>query len=285
MSNIHPHWQTTDDEQPVPVRIIEPQNAQVAAVPAARRTPAAFIGVALFLLIGFVVFQGMNGIAGQVSGMEKIDIRLTPNGLQPAVVTVEPGQEIVWKNESTIPHILSSQTLKDEQGEEFETTAIFPQSEFLFVVPMGTSMGTYDYISETSASVIGQIIVDASNTGMQAAVHSSVTSSVSAHIPPAVHSSNSSAQPIPAAPAQASSFAFVPNQMEDLLAGSIPQNPNTIANGNALPVRQQSGRATSASTPSHKPISHAQTGMGLWMTFIAGMGAFVVIIKKASHRV
>lgn len=281
MSNIHPHWQTTEDEQPVPVRIAEPKisNKEVLA---AHRTPAAFIGIALFLAIGFFLFQGINGITGQVSNTSSIDIRLTPNGVEPPVVTVKPGQEIVWKNESTIPHILSSQNLKDANGKEFETTAIFPQSDFSFFVPMNTPNGTYDYISETSAAVIGQIIVNSTGTASASTAASSVAS-VPAYVPPpVVSSSSSSMQAIPAAPVQTSSSAFVPDQTEDFLAGSIPQNPNTIANSNSVPVRQQPGHTTSTPVTTHKPVSQPQTGMGLWMTLIAGFGAFVIVAKRAS---
>src|SRR5690242_15194735 len=130
MDHLHPHWQTTEDEQPVAIKVKQPaQTVQtIAHVPPAKRSAAAFFGIAVIIAIGFFSFGGMDlFLPAQVSN--DVIIIISNTGVSPAQVNVQAGQRITWTNTSTIPQILASKTLKDGSGKLLVTPAVFPNSE------------------------------------------------------------------------------------------------------------------------------------------------------------
>jgi hypothetical protein len=70
MSQIHPHWQSTDDA-PVPVRIAAPKTAPtsipVGATTVSRR-PAAIVGILLTLSVGAVAYGTLDDGSAPLSG-------------------------------------------------------------------------------------------------------------------------------------------------------------------------------------------------------------------------
>lgn len=274
MDNLHPHWQTTDEdaeEQPVRISVLQKH------VPRARRSPAAFIGIVAFVAIGFVVFNGTGSLWGQAT--PTIDIRITTGVVDPLSFSARPGQKITWKNESGIPHILTSETLRDERSLPFETTAIFPNETYSFTLPLNAPVGTYEYQSQTSPNITGEIIVEDILTA--ASSSSAPVVQQTSSVPTAVASSSMSAAVVTSmAPPQSSSAMPISDQPETV--GGIPQNPYTVGNSNGtLPPRQQGGGSNTAQVTQHRPISQPSTGMGEWMLACIGAVSLWIVMKRA----
>jgi hypothetical protein len=280
MTTLHPHWQTTDeDERPVHITDVKNPRVQTRTAVRARRAPAAFAGIAAVAMIGIVLFQGINGLMGQLNSDDATEIRLTQNGTEPRTVTVIPGKKIMWTNQSTIPQILASNTLPTSDNKPFMSTVIQPGSSFTYTLPATAGAATHEYISQTSAIISGQIIVDAPTA--------QATSSPAF---PQIPAATNSAAAISSAPAQSSAaLPIVPAQIfgdnDVAITGAIPQNPHTVGNANALPPvrqpQQQQTRSSSAAVMQHKPVSHPQSGMGLWAIAIAGVAAVWVVSRSA----
>lgn len=274
MTNLHPHWQTTDeDELTVPVRIASASNEEQLSpkisVPAASRMPGAVIGVLLFLGIGFAMFQGVYSFMGQVTS-DRIEIVITETGVEPPVATARPGQTIVWKNESTIPHILASETLPTDDGKPFETAAIFQDMEEEYVVPLGAQNETHDYFSRTSAAITGQIIIDSAAAQEPSSEASSQTSSEEPIALPIQSSSVASSSAVP---------EYTPSS--EAYTGGVPRNPYTVG------TTPQYGTTSSQATTQvrqHRPTSQPQTGMAEWTILIMGLIALAVVRHMALQK-
>lgn len=280
MNTLHPHWQTTDEDESL-VRVTD-KNASAPApaggIPRAKRGPAAFIGIVLFLGIGIVLFQGVNALPGQVSDSDDRVILITENGTDPAEITVQPGEKIRWDNGSTIPHIFESDTLPTADDKPFVTTAIFPSGSYEYIVPAGSPDGTHEYASRTAVSVTGSIIIQTAPVAPEMPVQEEVQETPAAVIEESV-------------PPPASTFPShtQPDPVETVTPGSIPRNPYTVAGGNApLPPRQQPGGTPAAQTQGnvtqHVPLSNTTTGMGVWVT-LALVGLSLVYVTHRAIRV
>lgn len=277
MSTLHPHWQTTDDDER-PVRVTDaraaqsPPAASTPAVPRAKRGPAALIGMAVFFGIGFVLFNGITGLLGQVSSPEPVVIRLTDEGADPPVVTVRPGDLIRWDNGSTIPHILESYLLpplEDATDDLFVTTAIFPNSSFEYAVPATIPAGTYDYASRTALEVKGQIIVDTT----LAAAASSSSVAMEEQSPPPPPEEEIVETPAPVETAEPEIPAYV---------GGIPRNPNTVGSVNTVTLPPtQSTSAPANGVMQHRPVSATATGMEAWVTLALATVSIAYVTRKA----
>ncbi len=271
MSDLHPHWDTTDSsEQPVPVRIkAKPRVAPPSTKkpPQVNRFPAAIFGIIAIAAAGFVVFDGMDLLQGQTV-IDATDVHISATGLDPAEVMIQPGESIRWMNDDAIPHILASDMLKDEDGETFETTAIFPGSDHVFTVPAGTLPGTYDYESRTSPSINGMIKVALPQT------FPAVTQSRSSVAAMPMSQAASSIAALPVVPSSASQAAVAS-------AGGIPTNPYALSNTN---YSAASTNPVAATVTTHRPANQPSTGMGLWMAGLAGVIALFFVLRKSSVR-
>lgn len=153
---LHPHWHTTDnDEIAVPVRT--QTNNEIPERRYAVRHPAAIVGILLVLGLGTFFVQGIRELRGQV-GSTPVIVRITGQGLDPKAVSVLPGQTIVWRNESDIPHILTSDALPVEGGTLY-TPHILPASEFSTRIVPDTTPGSFTYVSLTAEDIVGTITV------------------------------------------------------------------------------------------------------------------------------
>lgn len=275
MTQMNPHWQTTDDEVPVNIRVKEHAAVQthaIASTPAAKRSPAAFFGIAVILVAGFFAFGGMDLILpAQLAASPTVTI--SDSGVTPAEITVQAGQKITWTNTSSIPQILVSKTLKDGKGKLFETPPVFPNTQVSFDIPATTPAGTYDFESNTSADVSGTIIVTSSTPAAPAAV-SSVSSTPAAPVQMSASS---------VTPAQVQQTASSPDvQAADLTArntvAGVPVNPFTVGNtftGNVT-------KGTTQAVTTHRPIAQPESGAGLWVAALAGCIALGIVVKSAS---
>ncbi len=281
MNNLHSNWENTDEgEQPVPVRVKQASPHAVPQLVQKRQTvnrfPAAVLGIIAIAGIGFFVFDGMNVLLGQTTTNAQ-DVRISENGLEPDTVKVTAGESIRWINDSSIPHILASDELKNGDGELFETIAIFPGSDYVFNVPAEVPAGTYAYVSRTSPSVNGSIEVTSAQilpAGMQ-------TSSIAAPMMPSSYASS-----ITTTPPTSSSIG---TQATVTSVGGIPSNPYAIANTaytqtNGSTPTSTSGLPAAATVTAHRPVTQPSSGMGLWMAGLAGAAALFIVLKKSAVK-
>ncbi len=185
MTDLHPHWHSTGDDDiaartsavPAPAPSAAAGNPYRVSVRPASRLPGAMVGIVAFSLIGFTLAGGWQAMNAQVSGtggtavpvssstapsavLPVIEIRITgTTGFQPASVTVKPGQTITWINDQSIPHILTSQTLRDGSGAYLNTPAIFPGSKESFTIGKNEPDREHSVNSTTDQTLRGTIIV------------------------------------------------------------------------------------------------------------------------------
>lgn len=179
MEDIHPHWQADDNIVNLVPGPVEPQKPwpETTAVPAKRHT-AALLGIALMLAAGFYFFGGSDllpNFSAQVTGSSSskasslssksastVTVHITNTGVEPA--TLLPGQSLTWQNDSSLPHIFASDTIKDEKGEPLYTSAIFPGTSLTVSFAPGQLAGSYTYVSRTASDVHGEITLAAATS-------------------------------------------------------------------------------------------------------------------------
>lgn len=281
---MQPQWHSTDeDELPVRVNIRTSSPVQKTELPRGNRSPGAIVGVLLVLGIGFSLFQGVSFLRGQVTPEPDVEIQITQSGVDPEEVTVNPGDVIRWTNTASIPHILESETLPPEDPEDdeetFTTGAIFPQAEFIYTVPSDAQPGTYEYISATSATIAGTIIIEMPTEGTTSSVATSTATSQTQSVTSAVPASSVMSSVVAASSAGFSAGGTIQD-------GVIPENPNTVGGGTIKPPTGQVTRSSSASRPpisQHTPTSQAQTGVEAWMTVIIAGIALAGVAYRAKN--
>jgi hypothetical protein len=270
MTNLHPHWQSTEEEQPVPVRAA--RAAGDAPHAKVSRLPAAIVGIAI-MIGGFAYsFGGVREILGQLTApTPDVTIRLTTDGPDPDPATVRPGNVIRFLNEDQIPHVLTSDTLPTPDGEPFETPIIFAASDYFFTLPLNAPEGTYSFISETNPEFSGEIVVS-----LTAAAASSASSVIVAAPVSSVPQLPPSSSSVPALPLTVSSSSAAPSPLP---AGVIAVNPHVVG-------ARSSGAATSRKpgVTQHKPTSNAESGAGTWIGIACAAVAMAFAAKGAFRR-
>lgn len=294
MTTLHPHWQETDDadERRIPVRVTvstekrsEPRTEKavnnVRPPVRATRRPAAFAGIALFLIMGAATFQvfGLGSIRGQVDTLA-VNVHIRSTGADPVTITVQPGSTITWTNDDTIPHILSSETLPTVDGKPFVSSAIFPGSSTYILIPPTATPGAYPYISKTSDTVSGQIIIRAA--GAAPAVTPTPTPSSDALVTPTPTVEQPTAPFVPA-PTPDTTFQPEATPLPAQTTG-IAINPHTIGSGEVpLPDRQTPGGVPAVTQ--HKPIATTESGPGVWVTVLFTIGTLLVVTRRAFRSI
>ena len=255
MTPMHPHWQSTEDEQIVPVRAKTDDRRPIRV----SRAPAAAVGIALMVGAVAYSFGGLGDLIGQLTNpTPDVTVHLKQDGPDPTPATIKPGQTIRWVNDDQIPHVLTSTTLPTSDGKPFSTPSVFPNDDAFYTAPAGAPEGTYDYISQTSPDFSGQIVISA--TGGAASSQSSVASATS--LAPVT----SSAAPI----AQSSSLSAVPFPTQQ--SSSVGPSP----------VGAKSSSSRKPGVTEHKPTKQADSGPAVWIVlgcsvaalYVATMGAF-----------
>lgn len=190
MTDLHPHWQSTGDDEvrPLPRPTPTPRRSSHIALKPAARMPGALMGIALFTVAGFTLMGGWQSVhvedlfstwtllTAQVSETEMsspqdeprqaLEIHIEEDGgFVPESLTVKPGETITWVNDQTIPHILTSQTLRNDGGNYLNTPAIFPGRSESFTVGESEPDKMHIIASTTDQTVRGTIIVSANAQG------------------------------------------------------------------------------------------------------------------------
>ncbi len=320
MSSLHPHWQSTDEgsEREVPITIRSknqaPQNTQMF-VPRAKRRPAAFVGIFLFMVMGFAAFQGyitFSRLTGDVAAPVSVIIKTT--GVDPINVNVKAGETIEWKNLDTIPHILASDTLPTENGKPFTTAPIFPNATAKVTIPSTAAEGTYSYISHTSKKVNGTIVIAGSVFGSTGTPNTSTSTrsfaSESAIIPPAPAmgtadttnsaasgksqsktltsitpaSSSSSVQTFSQATVQETFTQPASTTLQPLIpsgTSGLPENPHTVGTApSGIQDFQNYDTSPLLANVSKRPTQEASTGPEVWIVITLSIGALLIVIRK-----
>ncbi len=179
MTDLHPHWHSDDDtshrsEPGLPAEAPDLPGVRISVRPASR-LPAAIAGIAVFTIVGITLAGGWQALTAQIGSgttgsgttasslpgdLAPVEIHIsTSNGFQPETVTVKPGQRIIWINDQSIPHILTSQTLRDGSGAYVNTPAVFPGATVTFTVGAREPDGQHTITSTTDQTLIGTVEV------------------------------------------------------------------------------------------------------------------------------
>lgn len=335
MTDLHPHWHSTADDEtgkrvPNPPKTKNPVRVSVRS---ASRMPGATAGIVVFALIGFTVaggWQALNvtdmtgmwhALTAQVGTPESsapvqvaatdlpaVEIHITgTSGFQPEKVTVKPGQKITWINDQSIPHILTSQTLRNGSGVYLNTPAIFPGARESFTVGPNEPSREHSIGSTTDQTLHGTIVVSSSGDsagsssrkpafggtdginlpsgqGMTLTPASSSSRSSSVRV---TRSSSSAAtvvvSPVEQIPGNGAApvfppetFSGVPPTLDAFGAGSPPVNPFDAqlhaAENNFPPAAPQ-------------PREQPHTGPGLWIVCAVTIAAMWWMTRKYFVRV
>ena len=194
MTDLHPHWHSTGDDDSVTRSPSAAPKAGVrVSVKPAARLPGAIMGIVTFAIIGFTLAGGWEPITAQLGGgsssasptaagssaaaapkvqLPPVEIHISPTGFQPASVTVKPGQMITWVNDQSIPHILTSQTLRNGSGIFLNTPAIFPGGRESFTVGEKETDREHIVVSATDQTLRGTVIVSSKDQSASSSVAS-----------------------------------------------------------------------------------------------------------------
>jgi plastocyanin len=309
MRDIDPRWQSTE-----PTVIGASPKVQTPAKRSASRRPAALVGILLVASLGIAIYGRLSPFQGDVQSVQGgesssatksgIEVHITPGGLEPRHVVAQPGQTIVWINETDLPHIFESKDIKDETDQTLYSPAIFPGSRQSFTISKSQTPGTFTYASVTASDVSGEIeIASAGGPGTLGFPSSSASSGQSAlgdgNVFPAVKSSSSatniastdgadssasSAKKTP--PPQSTDpllagFTLSVQQPEDVYTpppednGLIPTNPYAIgstrtgpvglANSSVPKTTPKTNLHPGAGTPLVKPKAQPSSGSNTWI--------------------
>ena len=281
MTPLHPHWHATDGDD-LSITDIESGATHVtieghaAATTGVSRRPAAVVGILLALSLGSVfVYSGNSSSLPADVTDEGMVIHITENGFVPATVSVLAGSRVTWKNDTQIPHVLSSGS---ESGIAMSPSPIFPGSSVSLDIPAATLPSTYTYISQTD-KISGTIVVSIPVASSAASSVAQLASAAPAATLPAT------TVPQPEASAQSSAPLVVPAQNE---AGLLPRNPHTVGSTNTVtpvvsPAKQAPSKPLMAtvSDKGYKPYQTPAAGPTLWIVISLSIGALFVVTRKS----
>ena len=300
MRDIDPHWQSTEPT----VIGGTPAKTQPRRRAASRR-PAALLGIALVAALGIAMYVRMTPIQAELVSLEGSDtssapsdavtVTITATGLQPHSVTLRPGQSIIWKNETNLPHIFESDEIKDDSDQTMYSPAIFPNSQQSFTLSKKQAPGTYTYASVTASDVSGEIEVSAVavQTGTSSAASSlklvgmqddeffpATTSSAGMNSAASVGTSSAPKTPPKSNDPLLAGFTLSAQQPEDVYAPPaednvlVPTNPYSIGSPKSGPPLATATTPTKQPTkntnlhtgaPLVKPKTQPQSGSNTWI--------------------
>lgn len=274
MTPMHPHWQSTEDEQIVPVRSKESARQPIRV----SRAPAAIVGIGIMIAAVTYSFGGLGTLIGQLTNpTPDVTVSIKQSGVDPAIATIKPGQTVKWINEDQIPHVLSSENVPTEDGKPFTTPAMFQGSDAYYTAPLNAAEGTYDYISETSDQISGQIIISLADGAVSSSSSSVAVVEPTVSSVPIVVTTSSSVGPAPLPTTQTSS-SITPSPVG---ANVIAVNPHVVG-------AKKSSSSTSSKKPAvtdHKPKTQTKSGPAVWIVIACSIAALAVATKGAFRKV
>lgn len=244
------------------------------------------MGIVLVSALSLTYFHSTSSITRQISNGSPI-VKITDKGMEPKLINAALGDVIKWTNEDSMPHILTSATLCNDNRECLSTPTIFPGDEAAFTIPMDITPGTYSYNSVIAEHVKGEIDISGA-----AAITTGGTNREPAYrapeVPPPVKDS------MPAFP---NDFGFVPDKPKTFApppavpiattTSGIPINPNS-GKSFAMPTTSAVQPETHTGAPpivtGHKPISQPQTGAGTWVVvvmFVLSVAGLMVKTRRS----
>lgn len=334
MTDLHPHWHSTDDgtarpsgPEPEPgpaegpeslgvardkLRRREPGAVRIAVKPASR-LPAAIAGIAVFTVIGITLAGGWQALTAQISGgatesgmselsssgdLPPVEIHIrSSDGFQPANVTVKPGQTIVWINDQSIPHILTSQTLRDGSGAYLNSPAIFPGATATFTVGPREQDGQHTITSTTDQTLIGTVEVSARAAQASSSPRKAPLGTLDGVRLPSGQGSIGTTNSSPsksskaALSAKLSSARLLPAAAEQTSPPLAPVDPQSILYANAPTVGidvfapQDFPYAASVIAPNTPTVrEQPNTGPGLWAVCLMSIAVLWGVTRKYFRR-
>ncbi|PIR54315.1 hypothetical protein COU75_01550 [Candidatus Peregrinibacteria bacterium CG10_big_fil_rev_8_21_14_0_10_42_8] len=286
MPNLHPHWESDGTEIPVHTREEKqdshtmPRNAKAVS-----RQPAAIVGMITVMAFGYLFFQGVESLTGQVAGNSRIKtVTITENGLDPAILEIEHGDTITWTNTQAIPHIIESTSLCSDTGYCLQTKTLFQGESDNFTITLDIPAGSYDYTSATSSDIQGTIIITTTPADDFQDITSLLDNSIFGNTP----IDNAPLQPNAPIPTAVPEAAGITNT-------SIPRNPYTADSTRIHPFDSKGNPIESAfgdipntqtasvprvNTNGRGPISQPQTGAGGTLFILLGSIIVLWIVTK-----
>jgi hypothetical protein len=235
------------------------------------RKPAAMVGIALVLVTGVALFQGFGFITAQLAPSTlhlPVEIHITDTGIVPDMAEVFPGQEVVFYNDQAdLPHILESNSIKDQNNKPLYTPAIFPGTSQSVKISATQPAGVFQYVSTTANDVKGSLLIKADTTTPPA--NSSSLSSVVSSVVVSSSASSAAVSSVssPTSSATTSSTASSSSNTTLVFAGQssvssttssqsalIPTNPYTIGSNRQHGFDADGNPITSPTTT--KPTSN-----------------------------
>lgn len=320
--DLHPSWQSESRDVPddapdgQPVTVNARRDAPVPSPQTVSRRPAAAFGIVLALGLLAAVYGTSSLLHGQTSPAPQTQtqtgptVRITESGFDPPILAVRPGDTVTWINESSIPHLLSSQDIETVDG-PLDTSPVFPDSSMAVTIAQDAKTGTFRYVSLTS-TLSGELTVD--TAAPVAGLSSARASSLATADPPAAPSSavaaapssapmepstpRSSLRPLPPVPSSAPDVPVIPTAA----VGTLPRNPYALNRPDYVdpvqPSSPSSARSSSSASATvhagaplepptvtrHTPTSQPGTGPDDWAVVVMAVVAMGTLLVHARKR-
>lgn len=284
--NLHPHWHATE-EQPIPVRQ-KPQTAprvQPQVTRTVSRRPAAIAGIMVVTIAGFFFFGGVDLISGALQGQvaSAKTIHVYDEAIQPATLSVNPGETITFINESATPQILESDTFCSETGYCFATQTLFPGESENFTITQDFPAGTYTFASSTHPELTGEVTVVGNALTQQEFVTADqvIRDALTNNGPFEAASQLEQAQTM-----NSTSDVFPAAPEIPVTQANIPQNPYAVGSTRQHPF-DASGEPIEElfeDSPVHsgapKPMRQPETGAELWIVVAISLTTLYFFVRR-----
>lgn len=282
MTILHPHWQPTEEKdsgQRTEDRgkiqkgfTVPSPTSQVHSPRTVSRRPAATLGVLLALSLGVVMLRDDSPLVSTVTD-DTLTITIREKSFDPDTLRVRPGQTVIWKNESTIPHIIASETLTTSEGQSLQTSPVFPGGTSEYTVPLTATLGKHEYLSQTS-KLSGRLTIES------AAPSAGTTTSVTDLAAPFdLAPSDSSTAPT-------STSTEVPASTPTVSL-PLPKNPHTVGNLPAIGTAHPPGTLNAAAAgygAGAKAFTTPTTGPAVWIISVATLMIFLRLVRQMLRR-
>jgi plastocyanin len=280
MNPLHQDWHDTGkDEQVVPVRSAKESSSNetclAGGIPVSRK-PAAILGMLIVSSLAFTYYHESSQVTGQVANTSQT-VLISEDGLDPLSVSVQQGQTITWINKQSIPHILQSEDLCNANGDCLYTPTVFPGEQINFEITNEIIPGTYTYVSVTSETVAGEIVVTKGDSNQEPDDDpaNALPPPPEATIPPEANEPPAKQEAPKAPPKVDTPKAPTPN--------NIPTNPN-IGKNKKLNANLAGNTQTKTPPPINsvkKPIRQPETGASSWIVFVLSIAGLMWVTRRA----